>query len=60
MSAFKALRVNHVTQRALACNLIQTQGDSTKRASLLSEFKCERAAHGAADKRFSLCAADCA
>lgn len=52
MNIFEALRISHVTQRALADHLIQTQGDSPERASLFSELKRELAAHAAAEERF--------
>lgn len=52
MNIFEALRISHVTQRALADNLIRTQGDSPERASLFSELKLELAAHAAAEERF--------
>lgn len=52
MNIFEALRISHATQRTLADNLIQTQGDSTERASLFSELKRELAAHAAAEERF--------
>ncbi|MEO7161162.1 MAG: hemerythrin domain-containing protein [Polaromonas sp.] len=52
MNIFEALRISHVTQRALADHLVLTQGDSTERASLFSELKRELAAHAAAEERF--------
>jgi len=52
MNIFEALRISHVTQRALADHLIRTQGDSPERASLFSELKLELAAHAAAEERF--------
>lgn len=52
MNIFEALRISHVTQRALADNLIRTQGDSPERASLFTELKLELAAHAAAEERF--------
>lgn len=52
MNIFEALRVSHATQRLLADQLIQTQGDSPERASLFKELKRELAAHAAAEERF--------
>ncbi len=52
MNIFEALRISHVTQRALADHLIQTGGDSPERTSLFSELKLELAAHAAAEERF--------
>ena len=52
MNIFEALRISHVTQRALADHLIQTHGDSPDRMSLFSELKRELAAHAAAEERF--------
>ena len=52
MNIFEALRTSHDTQRALADQLIQTQGDSPQRASLFKELKLELAAHAAAEERF--------
>ncbi len=52
MNIFEALRISHVTQRALADNLIRTEGDSPERASLFTELKLELAAHAAAEERF--------
>ncbi|MDB5930898.1 MAG: Hemerythrin cation binding domain protein [Polaromonas sp.] len=52
MNIFEALRLSHDTQRTLADNLIQTQGDSPERVSLFSELKRELAAHASAEERF--------
>ncbi|MEO5658813.1 MAG: hemerythrin domain-containing protein [Polaromonas sp.] len=52
MNIFEALRISHDTQRTLAGQLIETQGDSPDRASLFSELKRELAAHAAAEERF--------
>jgi len=52
MNIFEALRISHVTQRALADHLVQTQGDSLERSSLFNELKRELAAHAAAEERF--------
>jgi len=52
MNIFEALRISHVTQRALADNLVQTQGDSPERASVFSALRCELAAHAVAEERF--------
>jgi len=52
MNIFEALRISHVTQRALADNLVQTQGDTPERASIFKALKLELAAHAAAEERF--------
>lgn len=52
MNIFEALRISHVTQRALADNLIQTQGNTPERASIFKALKLELAAHAAAEERF--------
>ncbi|MDB5870066.1 MAG: Hemerythrin cation binding domain protein [Polaromonas sp.] len=52
MNIFEALRISHVTQRTLADQLVQTEGDSPERASIYSELKRELAAHAAAEERF--------
>ena len=41
MNIFEALRISHATQRELADQLIQTQGDSPERTSLFNELKRE-------------------
>ena len=55
MNIFEALRISHVTQRALADLLLQTAGDSTERGSLFKELKRELKAHAAAEERFFMC-----
>ncbi len=52
MNIFEALRISHDTQRTLADQLIQTQGDSSDRASIFKELTLELAAHAAAEERF--------
>ena len=52
MNIFEALRISHVTQRALADNLILAQGEMAERASILRSLKLELAAHCAAEERF--------
>jgi hemerythrin superfamily protein len=52
MNIFEALRISHVAQRALADQLIHTQGDSPERASIFSELTRELVAHAAAEERF--------
>jgi hypothetical protein len=52
MNIFEALRFSHATQRALADNLIATQGASSERELLFRELKLELAAHAAAEERF--------
>ena len=52
MNIFEALRISHVTQRALADQLIQTQGDSAERVSLFKALKAELEAHAVAEERF--------
>jgi hemerythrin-like domain-containing protein len=52
MTIFEALRLSHATQRALADNLIATQGASAERDLLFRELKLELAAHAAAEERF--------
>ena len=51
MNIFEALRLSHDIQRALATQILQTQGDSPERASLFRQFKHELAAHAAAEER---------
>jgi hemerythrin superfamily protein len=51
MNIFEALRLSHETQRALATQILQTQGDSPDRNRLYREFKHELAAHAAAEER---------
>lgn len=52
MNIFEALRISHDTQRALADQLVATQGDSPERDLLFRELKRELAAHAAAEERF--------
>lgn len=51
MNIFEALRLSHDTQRALATQLLETQGDSPERRKLFRELKHELAAHAAAEER---------
>lgn len=51
MNIFEALRLSHETQRALATQILQTQGDSPERNRLFLDFKRELAAHAAAEER---------
>lgn len=51
MNIFEALRLSHETQRALATQILQTQGDSPERTRLYREFRHELAAHAAAEER---------
>ena len=51
MNIFEALRISHDTQRALATQILETQGDSPERNHLYSELKHELAAHAAAEER---------
>ena len=52
MNIFEALRISHVTQRALVDRLIATQGDTLERRSIFRSLKRELAAHAAAEERF--------
>lgn len=52
MNIFEALRTSHETQRALADQLIRTQGDSKDRDLVFKELRAELAAHAAAEERF--------
>ena len=52
MNIFEALRISHVTQRALADRLIQTQGDTLERRAIVSSLQRELAAHAAAEERY--------
>lgn len=51
MNIFEALRLSHETQRALATQLLATQGDSPERNRLYLDFRRELAAHAAAEER---------
>ena len=52
MNIFEALRISHVTQRALVDRLIQTQGDTRERRAIVSSLQRELAAHAAAEERY--------
>ena len=52
MNIFEALRISHVTQRALVDRLIQTQGDTLERRAIVSSLQRELAAHAAAEERY--------
>ena len=52
MNIFEALRTSHETQRALADQLVRTQGDSKDRNLVFKELRAELAAHAAAEERF--------
>jgi hemerythrin superfamily protein len=51
MNIFEALRLSHDTQRALATQILETQGQSPERNRLFRELKHELAAHAAAEER---------
>lgn len=51
MNIFEALRVSHETQRALAAQLLATEGDSPQRDRLFRELRRELAAHATAEER---------
>ena len=52
MNIFEALRTSHETQRALADQLIRTQGNSDDRDLVFKELRAELSAHAAAEERF--------
>ena len=52
MNIFEALRTSHETQRALADQLVRTQGDSKDRDLVFKELRGELSAHAAAEERF--------
>lgn len=52
MDIFEALRLSHDTQRALATQILQTQGASSGRSGLFKQLKHELAAHAAAEERW--------
>ena len=52
MNIFEALRTSHATQRALADQLVRTQGDSKDRDLVFKELRAELSAHAAAEERF--------
>jgi hemerythrin superfamily protein len=51
MNIFEALRLSHDLQRALATQILETQGESPDRNRLFREMKHELAAHAAAEER---------
>ena len=51
MNIFEALRLSHDTQRGLATQLLETQGDSPRRSALFKDLKNELQAHAAAEER---------
>lgn len=51
MNIFEALRLSHDTQRTLATQILETQGDTPRRTELFRELKHELAAHAAAEER---------
>ena len=51
MNIFEALRLSHDTQRGLATQILETQGDVPERRTLFDQFKHELAAHAAAEER---------
>jgi len=51
MNIFEALRLSHDSQRTLAYQILETQGDSPERDRLYREMKRELAAHAAAEER---------
>ena len=52
MNILDALRISHVTQRALVDRLVQTQGDTLERRSIVCSLQRELAAHAAAEERY--------
>ncbi len=52
MNIFEALRLSHDTQRALATQILETQGDSPDRNRLYRDLRHELAAHAAAEERW--------
>ena len=46
------MRTSHETQRALADQLVRTQGDSKDRDLVFKELRAELSAHAAAEERF--------
>ena len=52
MNILDALRISHVTQRALVDRLVQTQGDTLERRAIVSSLQRELAAHAAAEERY--------
>ncbi len=51
MNIFEALRVSHETQRALALQLIATEGDTPERGKIFRELKQELLVHETAEER---------
>jgi type I site-specific restriction endonuclease len=51
MNIFEALRLSHDSQRALALQVLQTQGNDADRLRLYRQMKRELAAHAAAEER---------
>ena len=51
MNIFEALRTSHEIQRALADQLIRTQGNRDDRDLLFKELRAESSAHAAAEER---------
>ena len=51
MDIFEALRTSHEQQRALAEQLVQTQGDSPDRQRIFETLRHELAAHATAEER---------
>lgn len=52
MNIFEQLREDHETQRTLADQLIQTEGDTEKRRSLFEQLKKELQVHADAEERY--------
>lgn len=52
MNIFEALRLSHDSQRTLALQILQTQGNTGERDRLYREMKRELAAHAAAEERW--------
>lgn len=51
MNIFEALRISHATQRALADQLVATQGDSRERNVVFTALRKELEAHETAEER---------
>ena len=52
MDIFEALKLSHDTQRALATQILATEGASSERRELFRQLKHELAAHAAAEERW--------
>lgn len=52
MNIFEALRLSHDTQRAIALQILETQGASPERTKLYRDFRHELAAHAGAEERW--------